>query len=163
MTRVAVSRCIVAFGLLLGLLLGVLFAAPHLGVPRLALWETGTSMPRGLYLYSHGMPAERGETIVLNHAPNWGRSYLMKRVEGLPGQVYCWDEQRQAHRLDDLWMPPVTFTAQMMGIPIWHDCRPLAADEYVGYGQGDSYDSRYIGPVHAADIAGVYRLVLPAD
>lgn len=144
-------------------LLTYAIVAPHLGVPSLALWETGTSMPRGLYIYSHGMPAEVGETIVLNDPPNWSRSYLMKRVEGVPGQFYCWDESRQAHRLNDRWMPAVTSTARMMGIPTWRDCRLLGPDEYVGYGQGDSYDSRYIGPVRAAEIAGVYRLVYSLD
>ncbi|WGF91079.1 S26 family signal peptidase [Marinivivus vitaminiproducens] len=142
-------------------MLTIAYGAHALGMPRLVLWEMGTSMPRGLYVYAHGIPAARGETIVLDEAPHWGRSYLMKRVEGLPGQTYCWDEQRQAHRLDDRWMTPVSITSRMMDIPVWQDCRTLDADEYVGYGRGDSYDSRYIGPVTADQIAGVYWLILP--
>lgn len=138
------------------------YAASFLGAPRLILWEMGTSMPRGLYVYAHGMPATRGEVIVLDDAPNWGRSYLMKRVEGLPGQLYCWDEVRLAHRLDDQWMPQVSMTARLMEVPVWKACRRLRDNEYVGYGAGDSYDSRYIGPVSADQIAGVYQLALPA-
>ncbi|WGF90985.1 S26 family signal peptidase [Marinivivus vitaminiproducens] len=150
------GRILIAMAIVLTLAYG----AHALGMPRLVLWEMGTSMPRGLYVYAHGTPIERGETIVLDEAPNWGRSYLMKRIEGLPGQTYCWDEARQAHRLDDRWMPEISITARMMEIPVWRGCRQLGPDEYVGYGAGDSYDSRYIGPVSADAIAGAYRLVV---
>lgn len=130
------------------------------GVPRLVIWERGTSMPRGLYVYAHGAPFARGDVVVLEDAPNWGRSYLMKRVEGLPGERFCWDAVRGGHWLEDRAMPPISALGRRLEVPVWQGCRRLAADEYVGYGAGDSYDSRYFGPVRAAGISGAYRRVL---
>lgn len=137
------------------------YALAFAGVPRLVIWERGTSMPTGLYVYVHGAPFARGEVVVLENAPHWGRSYLMKRIEGLPGERFCWEEERGGHRLEDRAMPTVSAFGRRLEVPIWQGCRRLATNEYVGYGSGDSYDSRYFGPVEAAEISGAYRLVLP--
>lgn len=129
------------------------------GAPPLVLLETGTSMPTGLYVYDHALPAEPGEVVVLAKAPHWGRPYLMKTVIGRAGDLFCWDEARQAQRLNGRLLPGPSPRARALGVPVWRDCRSLRADEYVGLGAGaDSYDSRYFGPSPAAVIYGVYRL-----
>ena len=64
------------------------------GVPPLVLLETGTSMPTGLYVYDHALPAAPGDVVVLAKAPHWGRAYLMKTVVGRGGDVFCWDERQ---------------------------------------------------------------------
>ena len=129
------------------------------GVPPLVLLETGTSMPTGLYVYDHALPAAPGEVVVLAKAPHWGRAYLMKRVMGRGGDVFCWDERRQAQRLNGRLLPGPSPRALELGVPVWKECRALGADEYVGFGEGaDSYDSRYFGPSPAVVIYGVYRL-----
>jgi len=158
------GRVRIAFGRLLLLAAAVLalsFVLRAAGMPRLVLWEYGESMPTGLYVFSHRPPAEQGEVIVMDKAPNWGRSYLMKRVEGVPGDRYCWDAAYQAHRLNGRLMPGISPLARLLEVPVWQGCRQLDVDEYVGYGDSEnSYDSRHIGPIKAAEIAGIYRLVL---
>lgn len=136
------------------------------GVPPLVLYEVGTSMPTGIYVYDHPLPAERGEVIVLEKAPHWNGPYLMKRVAGRGGDVYCWDEARQAPRLNGDLFPGPSARSRSLGVAVWKGCRPLEAGEYVGFGDGvDSYDSRYFGPAPAAVIHGVYRLAwaVPAN
>ncbi|MEM5709662.1 hypothetical protein, partial [Elizabethkingia meningoseptica] len=110
------------------------------GVPPLVLLETGTSMPTGLYVYDHALPARPGEVVVLAKALHWGRAYLMKRVMGCGGDVFCWDEGRQAQRLNGRLLPGPSARALELGVPVWKECRSLRADEYVGFGEGaDSY------------------------
>ena len=88
-----------------------------------------------------------------------GRAYLMKRVMGRGGDVFCWDERRQAQRLNGRLLPGPSPRALELWVPVWKECRALGADEYVGFGEGaDSYDSRYFGPSPAVVIYGVYRL-----
>jgi type IV secretory pathway protease TraF len=46
-------------------------------------------------------------------------------------------------------------------LPRWRECRVLAADEWFAYAPRipNSLDSRYYGPVKAADITGVFKPV----
>jgi len=41
-------------------------------------------------------------------------------------------------------------------LPIWQDCRRLAADELF---IPTSFDGRYYGPIERARVVGVYRMI----
>ena len=120
-------------------------------------------MPEGLYLYAHRInspPAARGDVAVVRNPPHFDLPWLMKRVAGLPGDRYCWNDQAGTHELDGRPMPPPDPDATGLGVPVWKGCETLAPDEVVLYGRTpDSYDSRYLGPVRARDLWGVYRPV----
>jgi type IV secretory pathway protease TraF len=142
--------------------IALLWGPRLLGAPMLVIWERGTSMPHGFYLYAHAAPASRGEIVALDDAPNWGRSYLLKRVAGVGGVRYCWDRDNERHELAGRIMPGPSAQAIALGIKVWTGCRRLRDDEIAVYSDHvDSYDSRYFGPVTQDQIMGVYRLILP--
>lgn len=138
---------------------GLLWYAPGLGLmPPLGFYNSGTSMPRGLYLFAHAQPAAVGEIVALREPPHFKLRWLLKRVEAVGGERYCWREDLNTHVVDDRPMPPPSPQAVAMGIPVWKGCRNLEADELVGYGRSaTSWDSRYTGPVHMSELWGVYR------
>lgn len=145
-------------GTALALAVTVAWHGPGLGLfPPLLLENTGRSMPVGLYLYDHGAPARRGEIVVLPDPPLFRGPWLMKRVAGTAGDLFCWDPGRGTHRLAGRSMPPPSALARELGVPVWTGCRRLGAGEIVGYGEGASYDSRHFGPVRESDLWGVYR------
>lgn len=137
-------------------------ATRMVGVPWAMLWEYGTSMPTGVYALDGRYRINRGDVIVLEGMPRWGRAYLMKQVVGVAGDTYCWHPDRYQHALNGEWMPGPSDVALQLGIEIWEGCRTLEPGEVVGYGAGsDSYDSRYLGPVSVSYVVGIYRLALP--
>jgi len=86
----------------------------------------------------------------------------MKRVEGVAGDRYCWDESLGTHRLNGRPMPPPDPDSVGLGIPVWKGCVTLGPGQVVAYGRtADSYDSRYdpIGVLDAARLWGVYQPV----
>jgi type IV secretory pathway protease TraF len=137
------------------------WVAPALGVGvPLLLHNTGSSMPLGFYAWHHAAPAAKGEVVVLRDLPHFAWSWLMKRVEGTAGELFCWRPELGTHTLNDRVMPPPDPAALELGLVPWRGCRRLAAGELVGYGQSpDSYDSRYLGPIEEAQLWGVYRPV----
>jgi type IV secretory pathway protease TraF len=130
-------------------------------VPPLLFRNDSSSEPEGYYLYAHHVPAKRGEIVVLRNPPHFQLTWLMKTVEGVEGDLYCWDEAFGTQLLNGRPMAPPDPLASRLGIPIWHGCRRLEPGEVVGYGRtADSYDSRYFGPVQERKLWGVYRPVL---
>lgn len=124
-------------------------------------WNTGDSMPHGLYLLQPGAEVARGVDVVLRDPPHFDLPWLLKRVEGVTGDLYCWDAAAGTHLLNGRAMPPPDPRARAMGLLPWQGCRRLEPGEIVGYGQSaDSYDSRYLGPVATDHLAGVYHLAL---
>lgn len=135
------------------------YVAPTSGlVPPLLMRNTADSMPKGIYVYSHGGPVARGEVIIVRRPPHFSEGWLVKRAVGIGGDHYCWDPALGTQRLNGRAMPAPLPEAIGMGIPVWRGCRTLSADEVVGYGETpDSYDSRYLGPVKLETLWGVYR------
>lgn len=135
------------------------FFAPTFGLlPPLAFHNTGRSEPEGYYVYSHPVPARRGDIVVLRDPPHFRLSWLMKTVEGVAGDRYCWDQRLGTQRLNGRPMPPPDPAAEGLRIPVWRGCTTLEDGEVVGYGHSaDSYDSRYFGPVREEQLWGVYR------
>lgn len=160
LVSVAVGRSLAARlargGVVLGLA-AAFYAPAWAGSPVLAFWNRGLSAPPGLYVYRHAPPARPGEMVVLRDPPRFRLRWLLKRVEGVEGDRYCWEESSGTHRLNGRLMPPPDPDALSVGIPVWRGCATLARGELVGYGRGaESYDSRYFGPVREADLWGVY-------
>jgi type IV secretory pathway protease TraF len=150
---------------MVGVVVVAAYAAPALGyAPWPVYWNTGASMPKGLYLLQPGAAVERDAVVVLVDPPHFDLPWLMKRVEGVPGDLYCWDAALGTHLLNGRAMPPPDARAAAMGLLPWQGCRRLGPGEIVGYGRSrDSYDSRYLGPVATARLAGVYQLVLASE
>jgi type IV secretory pathway protease TraF len=128
---------------------------------RELVWQNGDSMPKGLYVYAHAPPVEKGEVVILRDPPRFKLPWLMKRVEGVAGDTYCWDAQAGSQRLNGRLMPGPHPKAAELGIDVWRGCRALLPGEIVGYGQSDtSFDSRYFGPVLETRLTGAYRRLL---
>lgn len=124
------------------------------------LRNTGDSMPLGDYVLERGVPVERGAVVAVRYPEHFHLWWLLKRVEGVAGDVYCWRSDLGTHTLSGRAMPRPLPEAVAMGIPVWKGCRTLGAGEIVGYGQSaTSYDSRYFGPISTDRLWGVYKLV----
>ena len=94
--------------------------------------------------------------IVLRDPPHFAWSWLMKRVEGTAGDLFCWRPDLGTHVLAGRIMPPPDPAAQQLGLEPWRGCHRLVAGEVVGYGQSpDSYDSRYLGPIAEGRLWGI--------
>jgi conjugative transfer signal peptidase TraF len=149
-----------------GLLALAIAAALTPGRP--AVVNESPSLPRGLYVASAG-EIGRGSIVMLQQ-PDAARRYLvqlgfpaelplLKRVAGLPGDQVCAspDTVRVAGRVARI------LAADRRGteLPAWRGCRRLGRDELFLLGDSAaSFDSRYFGPVRAADVRGPYREVL---
>lgn len=138
---------------------GLIFTAPTFGLlPPLVFRNDGPSAPEGYYVYAHHPPAVRGEIVVVRDPPHFNLPWLMKTVAGVAGDIYCWDPALGTQRLNGRLMPPPHPLAVELKVPIWRGCATLKSGELIGYGRSaDSYDSRYLGPVHEAKLWGVYR------
>jgi type IV secretory pathway protease TraF len=140
--------------------------APALGLsPPLILHNTSPSVPLGYWLYSTKWPPERGDIVAMRHDPAFwpGKRVLMKRVEGVAGDLFCWHDGR--HWINDRPMPaldPLAFQMEELyreaGFTIWRGCRALESNEIAGFGDGGrAYGSGFYGPVRLSDLWGVYE------
>lgn len=125
------------------------------------------SVPRGLYRLAP-QRAEPGD-IVAVRPPAPARAYLaslgappgarlLKRVSAEPGETVC----RHGRRLSWPQGVATALAKDRAGrvLPRWSGCRLLAPGELLVIGDTPlSFDSRYFGPVTAADIDGVYEEV----
>ena len=137
------------------------FLAPALGIGvPLVIRNTGSSMPRGFYVWSHAAPAATGEVIVVRKPAHFRTSWLMKRVVGIAGERFCWRPEFGTHLVGATRMPPPSPDALKLGLQPWQGCRALAPGEIAVYGRSpDSYDSRYLGPINETQLWGIYRPV----
>jgi conjugative transfer signal peptidase TraF len=84
---------------------------------------------------------------------------FIKRIAANDGDRVCADED--VIRINDRTVAHrATHDSQGRALPHWSGCRTLSGDEVFLMGDTpDSFDSRYFGPVSAADIEGVWRPV----
>lgn len=148
--------------------LGCLGLAGHL-TPALALVNESPSVPRGLYVRDPGASIRVG-VLVATPQPRSARAYLsgldmpgdvrlLKRVAATGGDLVC----RQGDRLQvgTRQVSMVGRDRRGVALPVWSDCRRLAADELFLLGDTPgSFDSRYFGPVRVSDVDGVFRETL---
>jgi len=140
----------------------LLLLAFHFGLlPPLLIYNTSPSVPLGWWAYSTSWPPARGDYVAMRGAPLWPLPWLMKRVEGVEGDLFCWRDGR--HWINDRPMPvldPLAFDMErrVPGLSIWRGCRKLEAEEIAGFGEGGlSYGSAFFGPVPIDSLWGVYR------
>ncbi|OWK18952.1 conjugal transfer protein [Mesorhizobium amorphae CCBAU 01583] len=132
------------------------------------VWNASASAPVGLYRIAAGSPA-RGDLVLVLPPKSVAdlaaeRGYLprnvplVKRLAALPGEHVC--------AFNDAIIIGGEIVARRLAtdargrtLPWWNGCRKLADDELflLGDDADRSFDSRYFGPVPAANIIG--RLV----
>lgn len=89
---------------------------------------------------------DTGDRFIKRIAANDGDSVCAE------GEIIRINDRTVAHR--------AVQDSQGRALPLWSGCRTLVADEVFLMGDtSDSFDSRYFGPVRAADIEGVWRPV----
>ena len=92
----------------------------------------------------------------LHHRP------LLKAVAAGPGDRVCTTDGELI--INGRAMAPIaTRDRQGRALPRWQGCRRMAQDELFVFSARvpNSFDSRYYGPVHRADVLGSYRWVAP--
>ncbi|PBB14200.1 S26 family signal peptidase [Mesorhizobium loti] len=132
------------------------------------VWNASASAPIGLYRIAAGTPA-RGD-LVLVRPPDYvaylaaQRGYLprnvalVKRLAAVPTEHVC--AFHDAIIIGgDIVARRLKIDAQGRPLPWWKGCRALTKDEVflLGSETNRSFDSRYFGPVQAANVIG--RLV----
>lgn len=139
-----------------------------LDVP-LFLYPASASLPEGLYMRSFG-PIK----IAAFPIPEAARRYqaehgrlvpdgflFMKPITAGPGDWVC---NCEAGLFINEARHAATATRDSAGelLPVWRDCRRLDANEYFAFSDhvGDSFGSRYFGPLLVDQIAGLYHPII---
>ncbi|WP_343699641.1 S26 family signal peptidase [Caulobacter sp.] len=156
---------------LLGLIPAPIAAVQAFTPAPMVLVNTSPSEPTGLYIRSPRSPAV-GRIIafrpppgaypyVADAMPERARTSILKAVRGGEGDLVCANERRVLVN-DQVWPAAARFDRRGRLLPQWRDCRRLAADEVFVLSTRipNSFDSRYYGPVHRAEILGVYTPLL---
>lgn len=159
---------------LLGLIPAPIAAVQALAPAPLVLVNTSPSEPTGLYVRSR-LPPAVGRIIafvpppgaypyVAEAMPERARTSILKAVRGGPGDLVCADERRVRVN-DQVWPAAARLDRRGRSLPQWRDCRRLAVDEVFVLSTRipNSFDSRYYGPVHRAEILGVYTPLLTSE
>ncbi len=140
-------------------ILAVTVAVP---APKILLWNATASVPEGLYLLRPLAAVSRGD-LVVSRLPKGAetlaaeRHYLprtvplIKPVAALQGQTVC----REGLRVTiDGREAAVALAADHLRrpLPVWTGCLRLSAGQVflLNPAVGDSFDSRYFGPVDAS-------------
>ncbi|RAZ72888.1 S26 family signal peptidase [Mesorhizobium atlanticum] len=162
--RIRARKTLAAASIGLGLIGFAAFAKP---APVL-VWNGSASAPIGLY--GLGLSGPRTGDFVLARLPKMvaqladQRGYLprnvplVKRIAALPGEQVCAFNDAIIVG-GEIVARRVPVDTQGRTLPWWNECRALGRDEvFLINGQAPgSFDSRYFGPVPAANIIG--RLV----
>jgi len=135
----------------------------------LFLYPASASVPEGLYMRSFG-PIEIGKIAAFpipeealryraKHGHRAPEGFLfMKPIAAGPGDQVCNGESGLFINGAPLG---TTATRDRAGelLPVWRYCRRLHDDEYFAFSDhvGNSFDSRYFGPILVDHIAGLYR------
>ncbi|MCG2663390.1 MULTISPECIES: S26 family signal peptidase [unclassified Brevundimonas] len=137
--------------------------------PDLALVNESPSLPEGLYVRQADAPIAHGSVVAIAQ-PSSIRPYLatlgmpaevklIKRVAAVGGDRVCAEEG--AVRTPSRVSPVLARDRRGVALPTWDGCRTLGPDELFLLGDTPgSFDSRYFGPVHRAEVDGVYKETL---
>jgi conjugative transfer signal peptidase TraF len=132
----------------------------------LVLLNTSPSEPFGLYRRVTAAPAPgvliafRPPQAAMGYLrialPGRARGSILKAVAAGEGTRVCADAQLVVE--GRVLGPIAAHDRAGRPLPRWRGCRRLSAGEYVVFSDRipNSFDSRYYGPVGAADILGVY-------
>ena len=137
------------------------------------LYPNTPSLPLGFYVRTFDERVVG--TIVAFHAPkaaiNYKRSIgervepgfmFMKPVIAGPGDHVCHREQGPLELNGKPIADVVAEDRLGRPLPVWQGCEVLGPGRYFTLSDyvPNSFDSRHFGPIHAADILGVYRPLL---
>ena len=155
----------------IGLAVITMFGALAAAKPTLLL-NRSPSEPPGLYVRagrdlgvgsiiafrtpSAAFPYANLSMAYLHHRP------LLKAVAAGPGDRVCTTDGELI--INGRAMAPIaTRDRQGRALPRWQGCRRMTQDELFVFSARvpNSFDSRYYGPVHRADVLGSYRWVAP--
>lgn len=142
--------------------------------PRL-VWNYTPSVPVGLYEIRQ-QPPMRGDLLAIDLTGEPRRllaqagalkpsQLLLKPLAGIAGDVAC--RNGLTVTLNDRVVAQARAASSPgQNLPTWSGCRVLSGDEILVIADHPaSFDSRYFGPLSAADIVGVARplLLLPSS
>lgn len=142
-------------------------AAMHM--PVRLVYNASDSVARGWYGVERADSLHVGSIVLARLPANAAllaaqRDYLphgvpiLKQIGAAASQWVCVHEQ--AVRIDGAVTAMVlTHDARRRPLSVWRQCRPLADGELFLLGDTNpaSFDSRYFGPIPAADVLGVAR------
>ncbi|MBA4011007.1 MAG: peptidase S26 family protein [Phenylobacterium sp.] len=135
---------------------------------KLAIVNESPSLPKGLYLRLAGTPGV-GDVVALR-PPALARPYLaqlgtpknvllLKRVAAVEGDVVCASGRRVSTPRRGVLLHG--HDSQGRQLPAWRGCRSLGPGQVFLLGDSaDSFDARYFGPVHRAELKGRFLGVL---
>jgi type IV secretory pathway protease TraF len=153
------------------LILGVVLAAPKY---KLFAWNSTSSMPAGLYVRAILDEPAVGKIVAFNppavavdytkqRGEDISGMYLLKPLVAGPGDHVCVTTEL---RINGKHIAPV-YATNPDGVPVprWDGCRELELGEWFTYAPRiwNSFDGRSYGPVHDADMIGVFLPVWPSD
>lgn len=155
----------------IGLAMITVFGALVVGKPTLLL-NRSPSEPPGLYVRAGrdlgvgAIIAFRTPTAAFPYA-DLSMAYLhhrplLKAVAAGPGDTVCTTAGELI--INGRKMAPIAMRdRQGRALPRWLGCRRMGEDEVFVYSPRvpNSFDSRYYGPVHRADVLGSYRWIAP--
>lgn len=137
--------------------------------PALALVNESPSLPEGLYVRQTDARIAHGSVVAIAQPPSI-RPYLaslgmpaevklIKRVAAVGGDRVCAEDGAVQTPLRV--SPVLEHDRRGVALPVWRGCRTLSPDELFLLGDTPgSFDSRYFGPVHRAEVDGVYKETL---
>ena len=143
------------------------------GARPLLLWNRTASEPKGLYL-RQAAPVRVGAMIAFQapaaafpyadgHMGYLRRVPVLKAVAAVSGDQVCTDHGRLM--INGRVRAPVLRRDRLgAALPRWEGCRRLRDGEVFVFSDRvpNSFDSRYFGPVHRAEIVGVFRPLTPS-
>ena len=153
-------------GAVVGLALSAL-VVPAVAKPNLRLvWNVSASVPLGLYRIEPGHDPKIGELVAVRPAPTLARlmadrryveqgALLVKPVAAVTGARVC--RQQQRITIDGLQRASALDRDRFgRQLPRWRGCRNLGTGQYflLAPNVPASFDSRYFGPIAAADVIG---------
>ena len=117
-------------------------------------------MPLGWWVWTPKWPPERGDYVAMRDPPFWPHHILLKRVEGVAGDTFCWRDGR--HWINDRPMPEARPAGVRHGgakpRPRLHHLarlQVLEAGEIAGFGDGGlRYGVAFFGPVDDGSFMG---------
>ncbi len=157
--------CVLAGG---AALLGALSLATDGGARPLVLWNRTASEPEGLYL-RQAAPLRIGALAAFpvpasafpyadRHMSYLRRVPVLKTVAAVSGDQVCTGDDRLVIN-GEVRAPILKTDRRGAVLPRWNGCRRLRDGEVFVFSDRipNSFDSRYFGPVHQAEIVGVFR------
>ncbi len=142
-------------------------AASFTRIKDVLLYNPSPSVPVGFYWRTDD-PPELGDYVTVRAADVASRyaalrdfrdadDRFIKRVAARGGTRVC-ASATLVHIGADITLTRRLADSANRPLPSWSGCRVLAADEIFLVGDtGDSFDSRYWGPVRIKDVEGVWR------